>query len=529
MPRFTAKESLAQLQDHSETDEASSDIGLDSVPARQPVKNIDKLPAARPKNAKQKAASMDNEASDGKAPARRGRHAHDRLMEESDEEDSQNEGDGERDTNTRGDVEEPTASCTSQFIDEDRNKGRRRSNVSPTQLGKGMDKEQGSEDDGEEWPSFSVRKSLKFDEPPAKNRQELTRKEKAPNEAAIAADETMAEDANEQLDEEAPERIPEGPDNDRDVYMSQAQVEAVLEGLEDPWKEKKEMLMDRYAKQFSEWHSFLQQLNSNVILHGVGSKRALLQRFRDEWLQEELVWELHGYRPAFDLEDNLRTFCAKVVRTDPVPSKVEEMLVAVRRFAKENDGLYILVHNIDGANLRNVKSQELFSRLAALRFVHLIVSMDNPNLPLLWSQEVISRFKWVYYDTPTLAHYEEFAIPDLTFKKTKTNPLSLASLRTVFQSLTSNARKIYEEVALYQSTPEEEHHEGPPRKKGIPYKQLYRKCVSRLLISSDGMLRKQLVEFYDHDLLRSEKDLEGNEYMRIPATQDVLKKFLDSK
>lgn len=107
----------------------------------------------------------------------------------------------------------------------------------------------------------------------------------------------MAED--EQSDEEAPERIPEGPDNNRDVYMSQAQVEAVLEGLEDPWKERKEMLMDRYAKQFPEWHSFLQQyvkiqnevpttsygcflfvmvermsfscrLNMNVVLHGVG-------------------------------------------------------------------------------------------------------------------------------------------------------------------------------------------------------------------------------------------------------------------
>lgn len=41
----------------------------------------------------------------------------------------------------------------------------------------------------------------------------------------------------------------------------------------------------------------------NVILYGVGSKKSLLQRFLAETLQDEYSWEIHGYKPRFDLEE----------------------------------------------------------------------------------------------------------------------------------------------------------------------------------------------------------------------------------
>ena len=66
----------------------------------------------------------------------------------------------------------------------------------------------------------------------------------------------MADDG-EQSDDEMPEKVLDGPDTDRDVYMSQAQVEAVLEGIEDPWRERKEILMNRYVELFPQWHSLL--------------------------------------------------------------------------------------------------------------------------------------------------------------------------------------------------------------------------------------------------------------------------------
>jgi hypothetical protein len=43
----------------------------------------------------------------------------------------------------------------------------------------------------------------------------------------------------------------------RDVYMCQAEAEAVMATLEDPWKEQKAFLMAKHKKRFPEWHFML--------------------------------------------------------------------------------------------------------------------------------------------------------------------------------------------------------------------------------------------------------------------------------
>ena len=49
--------------------------------------------------------------------------------------------------------------------------------------------------------------------------------------------------------------------------------------------------------------------------------------------------------------------------------------------------LYLLVHNIDGAQLRHTNVQTALSILAEAERIHLLCSIDHVNAPLLWSAE----------------------------------------------------------------------------------------------------------------------------------------------
>ena len=143
------------------------------------------------------------------------------------------------------------------------------------------------------------------------------------------------------------------------------------------------------------------------------------------------------------------------------------------------DHFNVILHNIDGAGLRNSAAQKILSELAAVPGVHLIASLDHPNLPLrknltiyhlfsfdprdlclslflhkifliVWNQNDLDRFRWVYCHASTFAAYSEFPIPDLTVTGAKGSAVELSSLRHVFESLNPNAKLIYREIAKFQ-------------------------------------------------------------------------------
>ena len=61
---------------------------------------------------------------------------------------------------------------------------------------------------------------------------------------------------------------------------------------------------------------------------------------------------------------------------------------------------------------------------------------------------------------------------------------------------------------------------------GITYGDLYKVCRAEFLVSSDNVLRRQLVEYYDHDLLQNRRGTNGQEYLVIPIDKASLQSFL---
>jgi hypothetical protein len=180
--------------------------------------------------------------------------------------------------------------------------------------------------------------------------------------------------------------------------------------------------------------------------------------------------------------------------------------------------LYIVLHNIDGAQLRSPEAQAVLGELASMPRVHLIASVDHVNAPLLWSKREAARFNWVWRKATTFAPYavETSFAPQLLASRGEERHIRGAV--NVLKSLTSNARDIFRVLAEYQL--------ANPEEKGMGFHAFYTECRSQFLATSEVTLRSHLTEFVDHELTRTRKGSDGEDVVHAPFESDVLAQLL---
>ena len=196
--------------------------------------------------------------------------------------------------------------------------------------------------------------------------------------------------------------------------------------------------------------------------------------------------------------------------------------------------VFLVVHNIDGPTLRGEKAQGLLAQLAAVPAVRLVCSIDHINAPLLWDQQKLSKFNFVWFDATTFVPYSEETRNENSFMVKQSGTLALNSLNHVFASLTPNAKDIYLMIARYQiesldeqDVADKDGEEAAYR--GIAFNDLYRKCKGAFLVNSDLTLRAQLIEFRDHKLINVKKGQDGYDYLTIPLNSSTLKEFMEDQ
>lgn len=59
----------------------------------------------------------------------------------------------------------------------------------------------------------------------------------------------------------------------------------------------------------------------------------------------------------------------------------------------------------------------------------------------------------------------------------------------------------------------------------MTFKKLYQKCRESFLVSSDSALRTQLIEFVDHNMVKTKRSNDGTEHVSIPITIQILRTF----
>ena len=173
----------------------------------------------------------------------------------------------------------------------------------------------------------------------------------------------------------------------------------------------------QYEQQFYEW-SFSMATNQSILLYGLGSKTSVLTSFGQYLSAEGDVVSLNGYNPNIDLNQFLdymdQLFCggSQSNQSNPQPSVTprdlykgmakKAALIAQRFASTRSRPLFVLIHNIDGACLRNSFLQDAISTLTSnsrkdgLPLIRVAASVDNVNAAMaLWSPQVEHKFDWV--------------------------------------------------------------------------------------------------------------------------------------
>ena len=281
----------------------------------------------------------------------------------------------------------------------------------------------------------------------------------------------------------------------------------------------KDELQELYKDHQSMYSHWSRQLSNgfNIILHGVGSKRQLLEEYRKHSLIGEAQLVING--PSCSTQQLLITFNEILQqKRGGFKSQMEHCRSICQSLAK-GDGptrLFIIVHNIEG--LRNDTGQQFLSLLAKCHNIHMLASVDHVNGTLLWDHNLLSQFNWLWYDCTTYASYHDDVSGEAISKSHADPSHTIESVTNVINTLTSNAQKIFELIARQQLD---------QSKPNMAVQECYQMCRERFLVSSEQALTAQLSEFKDHRLVTLSRTKDGSQELHITLTNDLLKNFLE--
>uniref|UniRef100_A0A182QE57 Origin recognition complex subunit 2 n=1 Tax=Anopheles farauti TaxID=69004 RepID=A0A182QE57_9DIPT len=284
-------------------------------------------------------------------------------------------------------------------------------------------------------------------------------------------------------------------------------------------------LLDEHMQQLQRWLCWLDQ-GFNVLLYGLGSKRSLLQTFHRTLLAERPVVVVNGFFPALTVKDVLDAVANELLELRLQSGNHHEAIDEIERELsfQPNLHVFLLVHNLDGVAMRNERMQATLCRLASIPNVHLLATIDHINAPLLWDASKLSLYNFCWWDTTTMLPYSvETAFENSLLVQNAGAP-ALSSMKSVFASLTSNARGIFMSIVKHQL---KNGGHANPHYTGMLLKDLYWACREAFLVSSDIALRAQLTEFTDHKLLRIKRTADGAENLLIPIEHGLLQRFFD--
>ncbi|XP_056009143.1 origin recognition complex subunit 2-like isoform X3 [Ostrea edulis] len=305
--------------------------------------------------------------------------------------------------------------------------------------------------------------------------------------------------------------------------MDQDSLNELLKGVPSKHSTECQQMYQEHRELFSKWMFHICN-GYNILLHGLGSKRTLMEDFRKSELKDLDQVVVNGYFPSLTIKHILNTITDEILQAESsYKSPLDQFDFIKSQFEmKDYRDFFLIIHNIDGVMLRPEKVQNILSLLSQIRGFHIVASIDHINAPLIWDHTKCSRYRWLWYDVTTYLPYKDETSYENSLLVQQTGSLALSSMSHVMKSLTTNAKQIFLLLAKHQIE-----NKDSSTYIGMSLQDLYQRCRESFLVNSDLTLRAQLIEFRDHKLIKSKKGFEGIEYLLIPVDSATLTEFID--
>lgn len=183
----------------------------------------------------------------------------------------------------------------------------------------------------------------------------------------------------------------------------------------------------------------------NVILYGVGSKRILLDRFKDGWLCDERYLKICGYFP----ELNLKIILIKLSALFDIEATSNEKDF-FEPAANLGSDRFLVIHSMDVLFQTDPKVKRFLIKLYAecRGKLHIIATVDNINSALMFDLKQAQQLNLVHLEATTYESYDlEVGYIQSANKKNKKGMLGLNGLTSngilnVYNSLPANSKSV---------------------------------------------------------------------------------------
>lgn len=184
------------------------------------------------------------------------------------------------------------------------------------------------------------------------------------------------------------------------------------------------------------------------------------------------------------------------------------------RFTQAKSRLYIMIHGIDGNALQLSEIQACLSILSSSTSVSIIASSDSINCPMLWSDLVHARFKWLFYHVPTFEIYRN-SIRNLEKNRwNKENTNNNSEINYILQSLIPRHREVLRyickdsidrrkniDILMKKNINNNNKNKIDIMSKGITLDELSSYCTSKMITKTISELKILLNELSDQNLI----------------------------
>uniref|UniRef100_A0A915CKE6 Origin recognition complex subunit 2 n=1 Tax=Parascaris univalens TaxID=6257 RepID=A0A915CKE6_PARUN len=185
-----------------------------------------------------------------------------------------------------------------------------------------------------------------------------------------------------------------GVEHSGEAVNPDEEIECDLEKLRDWLRVADESLPkevkrrnDTTKELFPMWLDYL-SVGFNLLLYGIGSKRAIVQLFCEEALSEYTHLVVDAFHPAVSTRTILQCLETKLNIKSRVKcaNTIEWARDIASTIEKRNEDIILVINNIDGPGMRDSSQQYALMKLAKCSRIHIVASFDHFNAFLLWTQ-----------------------------------------------------------------------------------------------------------------------------------------------
>ena len=169
------------------------------------------------------------------------------------------------------------------------------------------------------------------------------------------------------------------------------------------------------------------------------------------------------------------------------------------------------MHNIEGKSIR--KDLNRLADVSQYTKVNFIASCDHINSAIIFDNQLLSKFKFLWHDLTTFRPYNQESTFEDSFvsKQKKTNQ----GILFVLSSLPHNAQKLFKLLAESQLQITEDD-------KSQSFEKLFRLAREGFVVDNQISFRTLLTEFKDHEIVTQQGD-----NLKIAMSDEEIKRVIE--